>query len=592
MSVSKSKSIINSKLREYESIKNLLVNNKGYIGKFTEYIFCENVDYKSLEITFYELISLKNKSVNIDINQYKYEGLCDRIINENNILKSNKIIAEMPNNIKNILRMDLNKYMNRLLLLYNNENKKNFISKVSRYKDKDSFIDALDIFLKDSNNNKEFILEKVNNLSDSKVVYDDNNILIVHILKRRDMVELGSDTSWCIVNSDYNWNHYTKGGASQYIMFNYNIDIYEKDFKTGFTISYDGSITASHNIMDGWNKDYLLSVLNVHSINMEKIASENEIPIDVKKIKLNKKTSYDNMKKYVKYCDDDCLVDTINNIIKFDRCDHKRIRNILTIALERLYPGDDIIDPCEYNKFNKELIKIFTPVYTPFAKRIVSTDINNIRYMGDDRIKYLLDKYDFGNLSYSNVQNFLDYSYIKISNDVKGMLFDKALDYYKNVLSKEYEFESQLKNYRMVVLLLSKYSKNGLDIYDEIIDGIDYDLMIDNLKYFKEGFKFKLKPNKYGEIYYNKDIKYIIPDDYNNLLINLNNIKSMANLADSLIDNNLKFIIYETDLRRILNHKYNYYYNLEQDRLWKAFKSIKKNSKFVVYENIYVEVRV
>lgn len=44
-----SKSILNKKMKAYEKIKDLLQKNLGYIGKFTEYLFHENIGFKELE---------------------------------------------------------------------------------------------------------------------------------------------------------------------------------------------------------------------------------------------------------------------------------------------------------------------------------------------------------------------------------------------------------------------------------------------------------------------------------------------------------------------------------------------------------------
>ncbi len=42
----RAKSIISKKMKAFDSLKDLLKNNLGYIGKFTEYLINNNVPYK------------------------------------------------------------------------------------------------------------------------------------------------------------------------------------------------------------------------------------------------------------------------------------------------------------------------------------------------------------------------------------------------------------------------------------------------------------------------------------------------------------------------------------------------------------------
>lgn len=589
MSVSKGKSIVNNKLNDYELIKKLLEHNKGYIGKFTEYIFCENVDYKSLEDTYLSIKELKHKSVNIDINGFSYEKLCDEIILSNNLLMVNKVISEFSKVIRTYIKSDIHTYINKLLLLYNSDKKINFISKASRYKDFKTFEDALDIFLMDSDNSKDIVLSKIPNLISTKIVYNSNDILILYIKDRRDMVILGSDTSWCIVNSEYNWKSYTKN-RHQFIIYNYNLDVYSKDFKTGFTLDQDFSIHASHNILDNWNSSYLSELLIKYSIDLSKnIEIMDDDIIDVENMKISKTTSYANLEKYVKNIPRYKLVDTINKIIKFERTDTFKIKKIISIALKGLYPGDDIIDVSEFDKFDKRLVGMYIADSTPMAERIVSLDIDYITYMGNKRIIYLLDKYDFTGFTFSKVKHLLEYPYRNVSDDVKELVFKKVLECYETTM--KYIDDPNIKYYyELSLLILSKYSKNGFEYYDEIVNNLKYNHIIECIKYLRSDFKLKLQPDNNGDINYYKDIKYVIPHDYTNLLITSNNNNLMSDMCDRFTNNFLSFKISEYSLKQIVsckNHRSGYY--TRGGKLYDMLISLKKK-KEITNGNIHIKV--
>jgi len=86
------KSIISKKMAAFDKLKNLLSNNMGYMGKFTEFLFEENIPYESLEILYNDLIHLKKKNRSFDIGEFKYEKLVDKIISQNNLLQGHKLL--------------------------------------------------------------------------------------------------------------------------------------------------------------------------------------------------------------------------------------------------------------------------------------------------------------------------------------------------------------------------------------------------------------------------------------------------------------------------------------------------------------------
>jgi hypothetical protein len=98
------KSIMKKKMDSYEKLKTLLSKNVGYIGKFTEYLMNENVPYEELEKLYSELIALKQKSKNIDINNLKYEKVLDIIQETNDDISIKWFINQLPSEQKNLLK--------------------------------------------------------------------------------------------------------------------------------------------------------------------------------------------------------------------------------------------------------------------------------------------------------------------------------------------------------------------------------------------------------------------------------------------------------------------------------------------------------
>lgn len=246
------KSIVNRKMEDFEKLKTLLSSNLGYIGKFTEYLFKEDIPYKELGKVYNNLIDLKKQNHQININNLKYEEVLDEVQSTTDKISINKVVSQFPSKQKKLLK-ELNKnyssIKNILLKMSNKENLNVFISKVSKYHDSESLRKALQIFSKDPDNEKESVLSKLENLK-SKVIYDKDDITIIYVDSRKDLIELASDTSWCIVNSASQWSSYVGKTNKQFIILNYKLSEYNPLFKVGMTLKPDGEISAAHDILD------------------------------------------------------------------------------------------------------------------------------------------------------------------------------------------------------------------------------------------------------------------------------------------------------------------------------------------------------
>ena len=175
MSLKQSNSIIHKKMEIYNKLKDLLIDNMGYIGKFTEYLLSNNITYKEFEKLYYNLTYLSKAKYAIDINNKTYEQVLDEIQINYNDLSIKSFINKLPSLQKNICRNSLSDYSFYNLLLKASEKENNlepFLSKVSRYKDYSGLRTAITLLSKDIKNDKETVKTFVNKSKNSEIVLE------------------------------------------------------------------------------------------------------------------------------------------------------------------------------------------------------------------------------------------------------------------------------------------------------------------------------------------------------------------------------------------------------------------------------------
>jgi len=319
------RSIMAKKNSDFEKLKILLSKNIGYIGKFTEFLYHENIPYSDLENLYKDLIFLKSKSSSFDIQGFKYEKLLDKIEESKNNLTIKSFIDQFPSEQKNIIRSELKNDQNRyryletlkniILKAARKENSKAFISKISRYKTFNDLYSAMKIFGKDAKNSRESVMEYVNSSKTATVVYDENNYLIILIESIVDVQYLGSDTSWCILGERM-WKSYTKG-RYQYILYNYNKEEYDVDFKIGFTMEKGGLIHSAHDILDKGYKSELRDIFSNLNLDPATLAPKSTlIPLTTEEIsKIFYRISFDKLDEYVARCEIKDIPILVNKLI-------------------------------------------------------------------------------------------------------------------------------------------------------------------------------------------------------------------------------------------------------------------------------------
>ncbi len=316
------KSIISKKMAAFDKLKGLLSSNMGYIGTFTKFLFDKNIPYEDLERLYNELVYLKKKDKSFDISGLEYEDLIDKIISQKNNIDVQALINQFPSDQKKMAK-DLiqNDHFNLFLQLTKKDNLDAFLKKISRYKDENSLISAIKIFGKKSINNKEDILNFIKGSENTKVIVDSGDLMIVYVGSFNDIKSLASDTSWCIL-SEYMWRKYTIG-RYQYILYNFDKDEFDPQFKIGMTLTKDGTIHAAHDILDNQASNEVREILSKTDLKlsgliattMEKLGRKPIAKISIDRI--NSRTSVANLEALV---DDTPIKDIPKLISKFMDC--------------------------------------------------------------------------------------------------------------------------------------------------------------------------------------------------------------------------------------------------------------------------------
>lgn len=505
--MAQAKSIVAKKMEAFEKLKGLLAKNVGYIGKFTEYLMSENISYDKLEALYKQLAELKSKNVNLDISSLKYEAVIDAIQKAHEKLSINSLVSQFPATQKELIKelltnkngtVNTTNY-NTILKVSKKENLDNFISKVSRYKNATDLENAMRIFSKDPINNRETIKEKVEGL-DSKIVFDNENIMIIYVPSFNDIKILAPDSSWCIVHGGM-WNTYTKG-RYQFIILSFNKDEFDPNFKIGFTLNADGTIHACHDILDKGASPVLLSILAENSVTTQDLVSGQHRAVEPLKLdQINLRTSQTQLKEIANGCTIDEAIKLIKRLLDVFAIGKPRPNNMTEnkksvfksiidkIFHEKISANSYILEE-DVNAIDPRLMKFIQPSPTStnmserFKRCFLSKDKPNFYYLNDNAIIKGLDIWsdqsivDFAqNLSDSHLikANKVDFTKPIAEEDLlrSKEFITKVSDRLNKVYNSDVKFfDDKAKNTYMVKMLFFNCLLNRREKcpdYDKIV---------------------------------------------------------------------------------------------------------------------------
>lgn len=565
-----SKSIYNRKMGEYEKLKSLLSKNMGYIGKFTEFLF-KGVSYDELETLLDELTKLKKLSHPIKINDMSHEEILDNIQSTKEKIQINSFIKEFPNKQKSFIKEKINddNIKNIILKIVNKKNIESFVSKVSRYHTSEDLISAMGIFSKDPMNDKTSILNSINSLKDTIVVYDSNNLLILLVDSQEDIIKLGSDTSWCIVGSSYQWKNYTDNGKNgQFILYNFNIPEYHPKFKIGFTIKYPTDVLShAHDILDKGSISEVREILSNYNITPEFLnkTKHDQFKSNVENIKLGSSLSMAGWKLVIPTLTKENAVIWLRKFLTWKKTDVTRmgvIRSFLNhILSEYSYTTRD-----DLKEIDDELLS-----YTTCASNFVDTSDMSSVYntnlfkkiwedgnFSDQVILNTISVYYFMSHFTSDSRKsevITDEKFIKNVFDKLNTLYNSS-EYIKWKENNHKKDHPKLNSLPICLVVLSKIlniDKSHIKEYDKIISE-----NINTLSEFNYLMKMNIdleKNTSLSNINSKEDISFLIKKDYDNINLYLKSTyhysyytlgDKLSDLLDHLKSNNITFLISPT----------------------------------------------
>jgi hypothetical protein len=417
------KSIVSKKLAAFDKLKTLLSNNIGYIGKFTEYLMDENIGYNDLELMYNDLSDLKKKNHPLDISKLSFEKASDKIIKTNNTIIVNSLLKQFPSEQKKLIDLESSSTFNSLLKVAKKENLKAFISKISRYKDKTTLVNALNLFSKDSNNDREHIKSTISSM-DSSIIFENDSLIIVRVPVINDIQVLGSDTSWCILR-ETNWNSYTKNRL-QFIVYDFSIDEHDPKFKIGFTLEKSGNLYAAHDILDHDSTSYLEKVLNNNDLTFSKIVlmDKSVKRIDASDIdSITSKSTLASIELFINELTDDKSVAYKLLIKLFDIFGYLKTDKNGDVV-------NKVLTGPKYSILNLAVKALFAQEVSDTSKVITTESFNDM----DKRVQaYIKEKNMFYDIMYSPD---------KISLSCRKALFDYGLSRWSNAKILELLYES------------------------------------------------------------------------------------------------------------------------------------------------------
>ena len=197
---------------EFVKLRNLLANNLGYIGKFTEWMYVNKVEYKQLEALFNRI---KDVRLSKPIDQFNTpEEVIDTLIRSNTETDLNQMLSAIPSNTRRMIK-SCDDFSDLENFLTQHSDKKaaiiDFFSKKSgRYGeyDEEEVIENIIQDLEQIVDAKSIaeISELSKKSNHVKFVYEDDNKLVVAV-DYEGIQEVGS-RYWCITEDEYTFNDY------------------------------------------------------------------------------------------------------------------------------------------------------------------------------------------------------------------------------------------------------------------------------------------------------------------------------------------------------------------------------------------------
>lgn len=625
------KSIVSKKMNDFEKLKEILKDNLGYIGKFTEFLFKEDITIEDLETTYKRLLELKRNGRPLNIQDMDYEKLVDKIQEENEDISIRRFINEFPSEQKKLLKQGFKQEKEKLKTTILKIIKKDitpFISKISRYKTYDNLKQAMQIFAKDPINDREKVKEIAKQSKFAEIIYEKDNIMILYIASFSEIEKFASDTSWCILSKSM-WDRYTSGGKKQFIIYDFTKPEFDPDMKIGVTLTPSGGIHAAHNILDKGATQKVKSLEIEYGFDMIKIFNDMKQRLKEMQpeIKLKHSTS---MKKWLEVIPDltkEEIKRWFNIVLNWSKPQnfHYQVLNkmvgqyfsdkryVFKKDIEELHPDAITFTTNIKGKY----IDIGTSARITISFWVINAVISAIKdgALSDDMIANNIDHFKIA----QNLVKVQDFYYTgklnvtidpltKIMSDKLNSIYNDNSITYKDQLTKRGGKDSILmiltekgirlsRSFETAMVLLNMALKNNMDQIGGNV-AKNHKTIYDDER--NKRILVKFYPVSNVEIDLHKDylgepsrekIKHVKKQDYLGFKHALTKTNPSA-LIDHLKDNKLEFIVYrETAKKLISDIPY-----LSNETLKMVLTELKKNKRFLggemaTFNNLTLKVK-
>lgn len=271
---------------DYLKIKQMLKGHEGYVYWFTKLKFVDNQPLNDLE-EIWNIINDKNgitsfftkKIVEIE----SMEDFWDQYEHAKLFSLAKKVLNQFPSQQKRFFDIKNQEDLDTLIQLGKSKSLPALIKKISSFKDKKSLIEAAQRLLAASFDGKFGELIKMINDVDSDIIVADevNNIIICQV-NYKQIVELGGDTSWCIVRAESTFNAYAKGGMQWIIYLVDNFSKNDRMSKIGITTNSD--YKTAHDKYDGYiDKKQITDILSERGVDIKDLYFSKETLMSMSK---------------------------------------------------------------------------------------------------------------------------------------------------------------------------------------------------------------------------------------------------------------------------------------------------------------------
>ena len=236
---------IDEKNPDFLRLKEMLKNNSGYMGKFTDWLFRDHETFELLQSIYDQLKVIK---IDKKIEEFKRaEDLFDYLQSFGINTKVKQLINALPSRTREYVTDDLKQLLS-MNLKYFKQIKDFYSHKGGRevFKNSHQLYDSTMTIIENNAGafNLETVLKKLEGRN-VEIMVALPSILMVKVLDYETSKAIGSP-HWCIVTDPSMWTHYVDGSTVQYFIWDFTKKISDKRHMLGLTYGMFDNINNAH----------------------------------------------------------------------------------------------------------------------------------------------------------------------------------------------------------------------------------------------------------------------------------------------------------------------------------------------------------